>query len=210
MTAPMDLFPRPAWEQDATADPRARTLPTVGGGPDPAGTARQQHLEVVTRMIRPARHVQVEDPVASAAAERAQEQNRPRTVRLGGTATAPGGATVVFPIQPIGQPELGFTWMLRRLHVGPADYSNPGAAWTPTHLIVVLGPLAMPNIAVPDSAERMVTSTTNTILEATWGRGEVTILPGDQLWVIITGLAAGAIASAGGQVEEIATAGRGV
>lgn len=189
---PPDRFPAPAHSTVSSARP---TAPLLGGSP---GVHPEQYAAAVGLPRRPGSSIGVDERLSSELVRRAG-QNRRRVVKLAYSAAAVSGqTTVLFG----GGPKAGFQWDVRRLNVGPMDYTAGGFP-TGIYVVAVIMSQEEPG-APPSDASRVVTSSAVYPNEATWGRGEVTLLPGEFLRVLITGLGTNVMAMLGGQVEEVA------
>lgn len=103
----------------------------------------------------------------------------------------------------------GYVRSLRRVNVGPADYvAGAGAFPAGTTVILVSGEKASPGAAYPNASGLSVVSLTTIYpAEGTWSAGEVTIMPGQWLTVVVVGLAAGVQVVASAQLVETASVG---
>jgi hypothetical protein len=153
-----------------------------------------------------------EDAARTAALQRAIERSRPRLVRLGDGAVAVAGVATVLDLDG---PVSGDRRIVRRINVGPTDYAGSVGS-LPTGITTIAaivpfnpelgGTVGQGAGAIPDSALQVVSVTSAFPAEGTWGRDELTLLPGDFLAVIVVGLAAGYAVSAGGQAYDVARA----
>jgi hypothetical protein len=184
-----DSFPQTF---DDTYSSEAPTSPGVGGTRHPSNTEQADAAGLLQRRRAP----QV-DPRASAALQRAIAQAKPRPIRLRGALAAPAsGPTVI----GLGGPEIGFTWMVTRVTAGPIDYSAGSFA---TGVFVILA-ITQTGVSTPDTAYEVVSTTAAWPAEGTWNKDQLQLQGGERLRLIITGLAAGVFATAGGQAYETA------
>lgn len=176
----------------ATDSSTRQTAPLVGGH---AGV----HPETYARALGgPRRGDVVTDDALSAEIERRKAQARRRLIRFQHAVQAVGGQTTVLFA---GGPHPGFTWDVRRLNVGPMDYS---AGSFPTGILVIAIITVQEEPGAPiDDAGRVVSMTTAYPAEGTWGRGECSLVYGDHLRVLVTGLANGTWVTLGGQAEQV-------
>lgn len=194
--------PDQAWLGDSYAsdDPRMATPASIGGGPK--GQPRDDSAFSAAKLIGGS-WAPEKDPRLSGALERLVDSRRGRVVKLQGTVTAVAGAVAVIEL---GGPPPGFVWSLRRLNVGPSDYI--AGNW-PTSAITVMAATgqAAPGTAYPtNSALQVLSVTTSFPAEATWSEAEATLLAGEKLFILTSGLAAGYLLTAGGQAVEVAAA----
>lgn len=188
---PPDTFDTPAHQEQWSA----RITPPAMGGATPITPA------LAGRMIRRRPAEPGVDRAMSSAVDRIRQQSRRRIVRLNAFAQAVGGQVTLLVPQP-GGPTRGFQWDLRRLNVGPIDYSA-GSFPSGIETIALIGPQEEPGLPA-DSAAQVISATAAYPAEGTWSRGQVTLLPGDHIRVLVTGLANGVFVSLGGQCEEVA------
>lgn len=186
---PPDTFAAPF--HDAVASQRL-TPPGVGGHAIDPGNAAHA---VASRLAR-TRDPRI-DPRRTAAVERRIAEASPRAIRLRGSGVATTGQVLSIGL---GGPEIGFTWDVRRVNVGPLDYS---AGSFPTGVFVVLTITDKTNPA--DSGYEVVSTTSSYPSEGNWGTEQVQLQGGDKLRLLITGLTTGAIVTAGGMALEYAT-----
>lgn len=172
------------------------TMASVGAGPHRRPT--QGLGRTAAHAVRP-----VDDPTVdvprSAAIERYWEERFARKVRLVGSGSAP--ASGFLWVNLLG-PSDGYVWNVRRLNVGPADYTSLPYATGVTVLAVVAGQQPPPAGSV--TADQVASSTTNWPAQATWGPGELTLEGGDYLWVGVAGLTTGTAVTVGGQAQQTA------
>lgn len=185
-TAP-DHFDAPIGEAVASDRP---TAPGVGGI---RGIRAEEIAAAFGR--RPAPAV---DPRRTAAAQRLHTITTPRLIRLRGSAIATTGTpTVIY----LDGPAAGWLWHIRRINVGPLDYSA-GSFPTGIYVVSTIAGADEPGLP-PDSAGQVISSTAAYPAEGTWGMGEATLGAGDHLRVIVTGLTTGTTVTAGGQAWAI-------
>lgn len=189
-----DLFPR--HQSSVTGGSRRPTMASVGGGPRPnrAGRADRDAAALLEHDREP-----YFDEQRSAAIERYYEERFGRKVRLLGSAVAGASGFSWLNLQG---PSDGYVWNVRRLNVGPIDYTTLPYTTGVTVIAVVGGQQAPPAGSV--SADQVASVSTGWPAEATWGPGELTLEGGDYLWVGVAGLAQGTQITAGGQAQMTA------
>lgn len=193
MTIPHDLFPQPT--RTAAAHDGYATPPTVGGIRQPPW--EQLAAAMLPRKIRPG--VEHVNEQKTAALQRAISQSTPRPVRLHGQGIMPASGALYIGVSG---PEAGFQWDVRRVNVGPLDYST--ATLFPTGALIILA-ITEKGLIAPDSGYEVVSTTTSFPAEGTWGRDELQLQGSDKLRLIITGLTPGTQVTVGGQAYEVAT-----
>jgi hypothetical protein len=145
------------------------------------------------------------DP-AAAAAERVRQNKLPKMIPL---LAVPGGTYLAAPVTGtpvvilVGGPDVGFTWSVRRLTVGPVDW---GAYFAGTILTNVYTVCYRRPIQGDRSSMAAMSWTNQWPAQATWGKDEFTVAAGDNLYVEVYGLTTGApVVSVGGQAEQTGT-----
>jgi hypothetical protein len=191
--APADTFPAPY--EDSYSTDEEQTPVSMGGGvrtlgPLDTAAARGLHASRGDRY----------DERLSAGLRRKIEGSRDRIVELHGSGTAVANTPLVITC---GGPHQGFVWELKRLNVGPVDYSA-GSFPNVTNVILIKSSQSTGSVA--DSAGQVISTTTLYPSEGTWGREECTVLAGEYLRVIVVGLSAGVVVTIGGQAIENAAA----
>lgn len=185
------MFPAPARSSYSPARIDAPEL----GGERHAGAAE---VAAAAGMLVQRPHPEI-DQQRSAALRRYITEVAQRGVRLRGSKVATSGQTTLIGL---GGPETGFTWSIRRINVGPLDYS---AGSFPTGIVVIAAiATKISSNSAPDSAYEVVSMTTTFPAEGTWGKDELQLQASDRLQLLITGLATGVTVTAGGFAQETA------
>jgi hypothetical protein len=173
---PEDQFPSPTEDSRSTAQ---RPVPaSMGGGTRLPGNP----LTASRALIR--RGPPNVDPQASATFARHLQEARPRLIRQETSGVVVVNKTLILNL---GGPKAGFEWTIRRINVGPVDYSA-GNYQTVSTVIAIVGPQET-SLGVIDSAAQVVSQTTAFPAEGTWGLDELPIAPGDHLRVLVVGYA---------------------
>ncbi len=160
-------------------------LPAIGGSPPI--DARQ-----------PTRRYPAFDPDQARRA-REFENMLGKSIPLSGSAIAVGAVATVIQA---GGPDVGFTWAVRRLFVGPPDLAAyfAGAALTGVSTVAYRRPAAGDR-----SSYAALSSTQAWPAQATWGENVATIEGGDSLWVEVYGAPAGTVIVVGGEALQTAS-----
>lgn len=138
------------------------------------------------------------DPHETAVLRRLIAERTPELVRLSGSTTAPASGVGWINL---GGPQPGTSWDVRRVNVGPGDYT--GTLGTGITVFAVLGAGTTPPVV---NGMNVISMTAAWPAEATWSRDQLSLEPGDVLWVGVSGLSSGAAITAGGQALAIASA----
>jgi hypothetical protein len=190
-----DFFGNP--NQDART-PQRETPPELGGVSAPIDT----DTPLLTDLRRPR---SATDDRATHALERMLEQSRARELDVVASANASAAGVAVLDLQG---PAPGFLWVVRRINAGPLDYSA-GATFTGITTIGIKSAQAAPGTAsgVPADSGGQVFSQTNLFpAEGTWGRGELVLLEGERLLLIVIGLTANFLVTSGAHIQQYAAA----
>jgi hypothetical protein len=190
-----DFFPNP---MQTSRTPQRETPPLLGGTAAPL----DQDTQILEDLRQPR---SATDDRATHALERLIEQTRAREIDVvAGDAANANGIAVV----DMQGPAPGFLWVVRRINAGPVDYSA-GATFSGVLTIGIKSAQAAPgNVnGVPADSGGQVFSQTNLFpAEGTWGRGELVLLEGERLILVITGLANNFQVTAGAHVQQYAAA----
>lgn len=196
LTIAPDFFPN---AEQTAGSPQRATPPQLGGVAAPLTAPAEQTFG---QSADPRGRV---DQRLTHMLERYIEQGRAREFdQPGSDAANANGIAVV----DLAGPAPGFMWVVRRINAGPADYSA-GATFTGVLCIGAKTTQAAPNSVngVPaDSGGQVFSQTTVFPAEGTWGRGELIVLEGERLILIITGLTNGFLVTAGAHGQQYAAA----
>ncbi|HSN12146.1 MAG TPA: hypothetical protein VLS51_08570 [Propionibacteriaceae bacterium] len=133
-----------------------------------------------------------------AAAMRAAQDRLTRAVPIQASGTVPASGPLVLDA---GGPDAGYVWDLKRLMVGPVDYTALPYATGVTVLAFLRGQ----GDTHGNSATHMLSWTKAWPAQGTWGRHEAHLEHGDRVQVVVLGLAAGTVVTVGGSVEQTAS-----
>jgi len=189
MTSP-DGFEAP--HQSTTAGSERPTAPGVGG----IRTIGDKEYAAILGGRHHGKSAVV-DHQASAALERQIENARPRQLRQEKSGITVSNTTLILNM---GGPKPGFKWTIRRINVGPVDYSA-GNYPTVSFVIATIGPQSTGQGPV-DSAAQVVSQTTAYPAEGTWGRDELEMNAGEYLRILVGGLSAGVTVTASAVGQE--------
>lgn len=134
------------------------------------------------------------DP-ARAAAERARQDRLTRAIPIQTSGVVPASGPLVLDA---GGPDSGYAWDVKRLHVGPADYTVLPYATGVTVIAFLRGQGATHG----NSAGHVLSWTQAWPAQGTWGRHEAHLEHGDRVQVVVIGLTAGTVVTLGGSVEQ--------
>lgn len=134
-----------------------------------------------------------------AAAERGTEESLPRPVDFAGSGVMPATGALFIRV---GQVSPGWMMEVKRLNVGPPDYTVLPYA-TGVTVLAARQPFSQgggaPSVGYDMSAMSVASQVTTWPAEATWGRFEFLLVGGQSLVVVVIGLTAGLPVSVGGQ-----------
>lgn len=185
--------------EDSYATAEHPTPASMGGGirrPNYAGVSR-----AISRAGTTAHDQQ--DQRLSAGYQRWREGFTPRQIRKYASASATTSTTTVLAL---GSPQRGFIWAVRRINVGPIDYT---AGSFPTGIFVIATLAAQPTQpgTVADSGGQVISTTTLYPAEGTWGRDELVVQADEHVRILVTGLTTGTIVTAALYAEETVAGG---
>ena len=176
-----DKFAQPY--QDGQSHGRA-TPPGMGGAPP--------------RFVPGIRGASVPTNRDGAALERARQDRLTRALPIIGSGVVPAAGNLVIDA---GGPDSGYVWDVKRLHVGPADYTVLPYATG----VTVLAFLRSNAASADNSATNLLSWTQAWPAQGTWSRHEAHLEAGEHVQVVIIGLPAGTVVTVGGSVEQTAT-----
>lgn len=190
---------------DTMANPLHSTLASNRPTPDAMGggavEAPERSRAAAVALEQHRREPSIDERL-SAAVGRWWEERKAKHYKLNGSAVAVAGAVTVIDL---GGPKQGFTWALRRINVGPADYAAGAGSYPVAITTIVAMTTRQPGVNYPANAAQQVIDQTGAFpVSGTWGRGQATVAEGDRLFVLVVGLDDGYQLTAGGEVEETA------